>query len=92
MFRRILCATDFSDTAEAAWQAACELGRTLRSELVLVHVFTEFPIYPEVAVIEVTRMHRVSSYELLPRPSQLSAARSTCTRALLRILRSWRSM
>ena len=56
MFRRILCATDFSDTAEAAWAAACELGRTLRGELVLVHVFTEFPVYPEVAVIEVQRV------------------------------------
>ena len=56
MFQRILCATDFSDTAEAAWEAACELARTLRSELVLVHVFTELPVYPEVAVLEVQRI------------------------------------
>ncbi|HEY2992781.1 MAG TPA: universal stress protein [Methylomirabilota bacterium] len=56
MFRHILCATDFSDTAEAAWAAACELGRTLNGELLLVHVFTEFPVYPEVAVIEVQRV------------------------------------
>jgi nucleotide-binding universal stress UspA family protein len=56
MFRRILCATDFSDTAEAAWEAACELARAHRAELVLVHVFTEFPIYPEVAVVEVQRV------------------------------------
>ena len=56
MFQRILCATDFSDTAEAAWEAACELARTHRAELILVHVFTELPVYPEVAVIEVQRV------------------------------------
>jgi universal stress protein A len=56
MFQRILCATDFSDTAETAWEGACELARMLRAELILVHVFTELPIYPEVAVIEVQRV------------------------------------
>ena len=56
MFQRILCATDFSDTAEAAWDAARELSRTHRAELALVHVFTELPIYPEVAVLEVQRV------------------------------------
>jgi universal stress protein A len=56
VFQRILCATDFSDTAEAAWEAACELARTHRAELILVHVFTELPVYPEVAVIEVQRV------------------------------------
>ena len=53
MFQRIMCATDFSDTAEAAWEAACELARVHRAELVLVHVFTEPPIYPEVAAASV---------------------------------------
>jgi len=56
MFQRILCATDFSDTAEAAWAAACELARSHRAELVLVHVFTAFPVYPEVAGPEVARL------------------------------------
>ena len=56
MFQRILCATDFSDTAEAAWAAARELARTQRAELILVHVFTELPIYPDVAVLEVQRV------------------------------------
>ena len=56
MFQRILCATDFSDTAEAAWQAARELASTHRAELALIHVFTELPIYPEVAVLEVQRV------------------------------------
>ena len=45
MFRRILCATDFSDTAEAAWGVACELARVHRAELELVHVFVELPLY-----------------------------------------------
>ena len=56
MFRRILCATDFSDTAEAAWQAARELALTHHAELILVHAFTEFPVYPEVAGPEVARV------------------------------------
>ena len=56
MFQRILCATDFSETAEAAWAAARELAHTYRSELLLVHVFTELPVYPDVAVLEVQRL------------------------------------
>jgi nucleotide-binding universal stress UspA family protein len=56
MFQRILCATDFSETADAAWAAARELASTYRSELILVHVFTELPLYPDVAVLEVQRL------------------------------------
>jgi nucleotide-binding universal stress UspA family protein len=56
MFHRILCATDFSDTAEAAWAAAQELARTHGAELVLVHVFAELPVQSEIAVIEVQRV------------------------------------
>jgi universal stress protein A len=56
MFQRILCATDFSDTAEAAWEIACDLARTHRADLVLVHAFTELPVYPEVAVAGVQRV------------------------------------
>jgi nucleotide-binding universal stress UspA family protein len=56
MFQRILCATDFSETAEAAWGAACELAHTQHAELILVHVFTELPAYPDVAVLEVQRL------------------------------------
>jgi universal stress protein A len=56
MFKRILCATDFSDTAEAAWEVACDLAHTHRAELILVHAFTELPVYPEVAVVSVQRV------------------------------------
>ena len=45
VFKRILCATDFSDTAEVAWEIACELARVHRAELALVHVFAELPLY-----------------------------------------------
>jgi nucleotide-binding universal stress UspA family protein len=45
MFQRILCATDFSDTAETAWEVACELARVHRGQLTLVHVFGEMPVY-----------------------------------------------
>jgi nucleotide-binding universal stress UspA family protein len=56
MFKRILCGTDFSDTAEAAWDVAGELGRVHRAELILVHVFIALPIYPEVAVTTIQRV------------------------------------
>ena len=45
MFQRIVCATDFSDTAEAAWEMACDLARVHRSTLALVHAFVELPAY-----------------------------------------------
>jgi nucleotide-binding universal stress UspA family protein len=45
VFQRILCATDFSDTAEAAWEMACELARVHGATLGLVHVFVELPAY-----------------------------------------------
>ncbi len=48
MFKRIVCATDFSDTAEVAWELAAELARAHQAELVLVHVFIVLPLYPEI--------------------------------------------
>ena len=56
MFKRIVCATDFSETAEAAWDLASDLAQTHRAELVLVHVFIELPVYPEVAVATIQQV------------------------------------
>ena len=56
VFQRIACATDFSETAEAAWEVACDLAQVHRAELVLVHVFSELPVYPEVAVSTVLQV------------------------------------
>jgi universal stress protein A len=56
MFKRIVCATDFSDTAETAWGLAVELARTHQSELILVHVFIELPVYSVVAVVSVQQV------------------------------------
>src|SRR5262245_22532686 len=50
MFQRIVCATDFSDTAEAAWLIARDLAAVHRAELTLVHVFPNLPPSPDVAV------------------------------------------
>ncbi|HUK62312.1 MAG TPA: universal stress protein [Dongiaceae bacterium] len=50
MFEHIVCATDFSDTAEAAWAVACDLARAHQSELTLVHVYAEVPPSPDVTV------------------------------------------
>ena len=56
MFQRIVCATDFSDTAEAAWEVACELAQVHRAELTLVHVFPDLPPSPDVAVPSVLQV------------------------------------
>jgi universal stress protein A len=88
MFQRIRCATDFFDTAEAAWEAACELARTHRGELVLVHVFTELPIYPEVGaaptVIEVWEESRRWVSGELDRRVADAEARGLRARAMLK--------
>src|SRR5690349_14676080 len=38
-FKRILCATDFSQTAARAFELAQELARDTKSELLLLHAF-----------------------------------------------------
>jgi nucleotide-binding universal stress UspA family protein len=56
MFQRIVCATDFSDTAEAAWAVARDLAAVHRAELTLVHVFPDLPPSPDVAVPSVIQV------------------------------------
>jgi universal stress protein A len=48
VFRRIISPTDFSECAEEAWGLAQRVAQVLRSEIVLVHVFVEPPVYGEV--------------------------------------------
>ena len=38
-FKKLLCATDFSDSSREALRAAAELARTSQATLVLVHVW-----------------------------------------------------
>jgi nucleotide-binding universal stress UspA family protein len=45
IFRRIVAPTDFSGCSEEAWGIALRMGALLSSELVLVHVFVEPPVY-----------------------------------------------
>ena len=45
--KRILCATDFSDAAEAAVEAAQRLGADIGAEVVLLHVTSEAPLWSE---------------------------------------------
>jgi len=42
--KRILVATDFSDTSEAALEYAIDLARTLGAKITLVHLY-ELPVY-----------------------------------------------
>jgi nucleotide-binding universal stress UspA family protein len=87
MFERILCATDFSDTAETAWGLACELARVHRAELVLVHVFVELPVYPEVAVSTIQKVweeQRLWVEQQLAERVEAATARGLTARYLLR--------
>ncbi len=87
MFKRIVCATDFSDTAEAAWELAGELARIHRSELILVHVFTELPMSPEVAATTVQQVweeQRLWTEQQLAERAEAMTQRGLATRFLLR--------
>jgi nucleotide-binding universal stress UspA family protein len=45
LFRRIVAPTDFSACAEEAWRLAQRAAERLGSEIVLVHVFVDPPVY-----------------------------------------------
>ncbi len=47
LFYRIVVPTDFSSSSEEAWALAQRLATALGSEMVLVHVFTEAPLWGE---------------------------------------------
>jgi nucleotide-binding universal stress UspA family protein len=47
MFHRIVVPTDFSECSEEAWAVAKRVAAAAGSELVLVHVLTEVPLYAE---------------------------------------------
>jgi universal stress protein A len=88
MFQRIVCATDFSDTAEAAWEVACGLAAVHRAELTLVHVFPDLPPSPDVAVPSVMEVweeqRRWVSQELERRVAD-AVARGLRSRAVLKM-------
>jgi nucleotide-binding universal stress UspA family protein len=86
MFRRILVATDFAPSAEAAWSSAMELARALGSELLLVHVYVELSTYADVAVAEVQRVYDEQRRWVQSALDQhVAAATGLRARALLKI-------
>ena len=48
IFRRIVAPTDFSDCAEEAWGITQRTAQLLGSDVLLVHVFVEPPVYGDV--------------------------------------------
>jgi len=87
MFQRIVCATDFSDTAEAAWLVARDLAAVHRAELTLVHVFPDLPPSPDVAVptvIQVWEEQQRWVNEELARRVADATARGVDSRAILK--------
>jgi nucleotide-binding universal stress UspA family protein len=87
MFQRIVCATDFSDTAEAAWLIARDIAAVHRAGLTLVHVFPDLPPSPDVAVPTVIQVweeqQRWVNAELDRRVAD-AAARGIDARAVLK--------
>jgi len=87
MFQRIVCGTDFSDTAEAAWLVARDLAAVHRAELTLLHVFPDLPPSPDVAVptvIQVWEEQRRWVNAELERRVADAAARGIDSRAVLK--------
>ena len=88
MFRRILVATDFAPSAEAAWSSARELARVHGSELLLVHVYVELPPYAEVGAAEVQRIYEEQRRWVQDELDRLAAdarAAGLTARALLKV-------
>ena len=56
-FRRVLVAIDFAEPAEHALAVATELARTHGGELILLHVYSELPAYPDVAVAQLAAVY-----------------------------------
>jgi nucleotide-binding universal stress UspA family protein len=50
IFRRIVAPTDFSDCAEEAWDITQRTAQLLGSEVLLIHVFVQPPVYGDVSV------------------------------------------
>jgi universal stress protein A len=87
MFKRIACGTDFSDTAETAWELACELARIHHAELILVHVFIEMPVYAEASAITITQVweeQRAWVEQQLVERAEAATKRGLTARYLLR--------
>ena len=52
LFHRIVVPTDFSECAEEAWRLAQRVAATLGSEIVLVHVYLEPPVYGDPPIVD----------------------------------------
>ncbi len=89
MFARVLVATDFAPSAEAAWTRALELARVHGSELLLLHVYVELPAYPDIAAaVEVQRIYeeqRQWVQRALDERVALAAGAGVRARAVLRV-------
>ena len=89
MFARVLVATDFAPSAEAAWSRAVDLARVHGGELLLLHVYVELPAYPEIAAAaEVQRIYE-EQRQWVQRALDERVARANATgiraRAVLRV-------
>jgi nucleotide-binding universal stress UspA family protein len=52
LFQRIVVPTDFSECAEKAWDLARRVAVTLGSEIVLIHVYIEPPVYGDPPAVD----------------------------------------
>jgi universal stress protein A len=87
MFRRILVATDFAESAEQAFACAVQLARRHGSELMLLHVYIDLPAYPEITAGQVEAIYEEQRGWIeaaLERRARRARGEGLLARALLR--------
>jgi nucleotide-binding universal stress UspA family protein len=94
--KRILCPTDFSESAASAEQQAVELARALGAEIVLVHVASESPLFRETLgtpkVRAVFEAQRKWATDTLAERATAVAARGVSARSLVRGGVAWQEI
>jgi len=94
--KRILCATDFSDSAAPAERLAVSLAGPLGAEVVFVHVASEAPLWRESAgmaqVRAVFEAQRKWAADSLTERAGAVSAQGVSARWLLRVGGSWQEI
>jgi nucleotide-binding universal stress UspA family protein len=94
--KRILCATDFSDSAAPAERLAVTLAGPLGAEVVLLHVASDAPLWRESArlaqVRAVFEAQRKWAVDTLTERAQASSAHGVSARWLLRVGGAWQEI
>jgi nucleotide-binding universal stress UspA family protein len=94
--KRIVCPTDFSDSATAAERQAVRLGLALGAELVFVHVATQAPLWREglltAELLGVFEAQRRWAENALAKRAEALKAEGVAARGLVKIGTPWQEI